>query len=347
MTNYSLAFAVLEITRRCNLHCPFCFSDSGKARCDELTFDEWRCVIDDLKLLGCGNCEIIGGEFMFRRDWYEIASRVRESGIELQIVTNGLMVDECVRAQLRSLDLQAIGVSLDGATPESYRSVRGVDGFGKVRKLLDDLARDGFRQVSVLTTFNARTLDDFDRFVEMFVDTPFSWEVHMALKMTERFPDELVFSKEQYALFVEKVTRALSDLRGRLKLGVRDDFGYFPMTPKLRFLCDRWNGCQAGKRTVAVLSNGDVAPCSMLGDRFIEDNLRRRPLAEIWNDPNSFAQFRRKEEHLTGACAKCPFGSRCKAGCSAMALSQTGTLTETPFCIRQLETERIIKEMTA
>ena len=28
-----------------------------------------------------------------------------------------------------------------------------------------------------------------------------------------------------------------------------------------------------------------------------------------------------------------------------MALSRTGTLTETPFCIRQLETERIIKEM--
>ena len=29
-----------------------------------------------------------------------------------------------------------------------------------------------------------------------------------------------------------------------------------------------------------------------------------------------------------------------------MALSQTGTLSETPFCIRQLETERIIREET-
>ena len=40
-------------------------------------------------------------------------------------------------------------------------------------------------------------------------------------------------------------------------------------------------------------------------------------------------------------------GEMCKAGCSAMALSQTGTLTETPFCIRQLEQEKIIKEMIA
>ena len=127
---------------------------------------------------------------------------------------------------------------------------------------------------------------------------------------------------------------------------VMDDFGYFPMTPKLRFLCQRWNGCAAGRHVIGIRANGDVLPCLSLGHQFIEDNLRRRPLAEIWNDPNSFAQFRHKEEHLTGPCAKCPFGSRCKAGCSAMAISQTGTLTETPFCIRQLETERIIKEMT-
>ena len=31
---------------------------------------------------------------------------------------------------------------------------------------------------------------------------------------------------------------------------------------------------------------------------------------------------------------------------AAMAISQTGTLTETPFCIRQLETERIVEEIT-
>ena len=71
----------------------------------------------------------------------------------------------------------------------------------------------------------------------------------------------------------------------------------------------------------------------------------RRPLVEIWRDPNSFPRFRNKSAQLTGMCAKCPFGEVCKAGCSAMAISQAGTLTETPFCIRQLEQERIIKEM--
>lgn len=111
--------------------------------------------------------------------------------------------------------------------------------------------------------------------------------------------------------------------------------------------CRQLQGDEATNRCNLRCPQGDVLPCLSLGHQFIEDNLRRRPLAEIWNDPNSFAQFRHKEEHLTGTCAKCPFGSRGKADCSAMAISQTGTLTETPSCIRQLETERIIREMTA
>ena len=93
-----------------------------------------------------------------------------------------------------------------------------------------------------------------------------------------------------------------------------------------------------------VSTNGEVLPCLSLGGQFVEDNLRRRPLVEIWRDPNAFPRFRNKSAQLTGKCVKCPFGEVCKAGCSAMALSQTGTLAETPFCIRQLEWEKIIKE---
>ena len=79
--------------------------------------------------------------------------------------------------------------------------------------------------------------------------------------------------------------------------------------------------------------------------RSLRENHRRRPLVDIWRDPDSFPRFRNKSAALTGKCTKYPFGEVCKAGCSAMAISQTGTLTETPFCIRQLEQEKIIKEM--
>ena len=49
---------------------------------------------------------------------------------------------------------------------------------------------------------------------------------------------------------------------------------------------------------------------------------------------------------LVDACsASVLVAGGCSEGGGAMALSQTGVLTETPFCIRQLEQEPIIKEM--
>ena len=167
----------------------------------------------------------------------------------------------------------------------------------------------------------------------------------MAHKGGERFPEDLLMSRSQYEWFSSKVTDALYDLHGRLKIQVMDDFGYFPMTPKLRFICQRWGGCQAGQSVIGIRANGDVLPCLSLGGQFVEANLRKRPLVDIWRDPDSFSKFRNKSPQLTGKCTKCPFGEECKAGCSAMALSQTGTLTETTFCVRQLEQERILKDL--
>lgn len=337
--------AVVEITNRCNLRCPHCASDSGCAREEEMSLDEMKRVAGDLRVLGCREFTMLGGEFLLRPDWYEIAKAVKSEGMELQLITNGLLVTDTVREQFKTLDPQTVCVSIDGATSESYRAARGVDGFAKCRKLLDDLVSDGFRQVSAITTFNSKNLMDFDRFVEMFTDTQIVWQVQMAHKGGERFPDDLLMTRDQYEIFVQKATEALYDLHGRLQILVMDDFGYFPMTPKLRFICQRWKGCQAGLSVIGIRANGDVLPCLSLGGRFVEANLRERPLVDIWRDPDSFPRFRNKSVELTGKCAKCPFGEICKAGCSAMALSQTGTLTETPFCVRQLEQEKIIKAM--
>ena len=340
-----LRAAVVEVTNRCNLRCPCCASASGRARPCEMSLAEMKGVVRDLAALGCRDFTMLGGEFLLRPDWYDIAGEVKAAGMELQLITNGLLVTPEVRRRFMSLDPQTVCVSIDGASPESYRAARGVDGFAKCRALLDELVADGFRQVSAITTFNSKNIGDFDAFAEMFRGTDIVWQVQMAHKGGERFPDELLMTREQYATFVEKATYWLYDRYGELKMLVMDDFGYFPLTPKLRFLCQRWDGCPAGRRVIGVRANGDVLPCLSLGSEYVEANLRKRPLTEIWNDPGSFPRFRHKSDKLTGKCAKCPMAGRCKAGCTAMAVSQTGKMTETPFCIRQLETERIVRDV--
>ena len=99
---------------------------------------------------------------------------------------------------------------------------------------------------------------------------------------------------------------------------------------------------QGVMRSLAELGGQTV---TLLGGDFVEDNLRRRSLREIWEDERSFSRFRGKPAQLTGACAKCPKAGACKAGCSAAALSTTGTLTENAFCVRQVEIRQILSDM--
>ena len=337
--------AVVEITNACNLRCPHCASTSGCAREGEMTLDELKRVMSDLAELGCREVTLLGGEFVLRRDWPEVARAVKDHGMMLQIITNGILVSDRIRATLREIKPFGMGVSIDGATRESYRQMRGVDGLDTCLRLLDAIVEDRVPRVNAITTFNAKNLKDFDRFVELFIDKPYNWQIQMAHRGGERFPDDLLMTREQYAELVDKATPWLTAEEERLHLVVMDDFGYFPMAPKLRKRCSFWGGCPAGTRIIGIRANGDLLPCLSLGDQFVDGNIRCRSLVDVWRDPDSFAAFRRKSSSLAGRCAGCSHSEVCKAGCSAMAYSLTNTLTETTFCIRQLEQDRILNEM--
>jgi len=130
-----------------------------------------------------------------------------------------------------------------------------------------------------------------------------------------------------------------------LEIVTMDDIGYFPLEADHGLLYDWWKGCQAGTKVVGIRANGDVLGCLSLGDPFIEANIRQRSVADIWRDPTSFEQMRRKTEHLTGHCRACPHAARCKAGCAAMAYSATGDIYENPYCIRNIECREIIDQL--
>ena len=342
---YRPTLCVLELTNRCNLRCPHCASDSGVSRKAELSRGELQQVFADLATLGCQTISMLGGEILLRPDWYEICQDARSAGMELQLITNGLLVDEEVRKKFLSLDPQTVCVSLDGATPETYKKQRGVDGFDKCMTLLKQLCADGFRQVNAITTFSSLNIHEFDAFAQLFTDTDIVWQVQMVHKAGHRFDDRLLLDQEQFEFFADKVTYYMNEYLGRLKLLSMDDFGYFAITPQLRFTHQIWHGCNAGIRTIGIRSNGEVLGCLSLGDDFVEADLRQTPLEKIWNSGEYFQTFRRKEELLCGKCGQCAFGKKCKAGCTAMALSSTNVPGDNTYCVRRVEEKRLLSQL--
>ncbi len=340
-----LRYAVIEITNRCNLRCPHCASTSGNPRDNELTFAEIVCLLEEIKKLGGEEITIIGGEALMRDDWFDICGAVTRLEMRLILISNGIRfnLDE-TPAQLKLLRPHLIGISLDGASRQAYREMRGVDRFDHIMALLSRLRDDGHPNVNAITTFMRPNLRQFDAFANLFDGTGITWQVQLANKGGQRFDDTLFINVADYAYFVERMTHAYRH-RPDLKLRHMDDFGYCPIDPTLKFLHQTWRGCIAGRELIGVRSNGDVLGCLSLGDGFEVANIRRQPLEEIWKSNQIFHQFRHKHEHFTGACRTCVAASDCMAGCTSIAVSATGSIGENPYCIRALETQSILREI--
>ncbi len=341
-----LRHAVLEITNRCNLRCAHCASNSGEARADELALGEWRRLLFDIRELGGEEITLLGGEPLLHPEWFKIAATVGELGMRLVLISNGLLMDlEETLARLKELRPHLIGISLDGATTESYGRMRGVDGFDPITRLLRRLLADGHPQVNAITTFTRSNLGEFDRFADLLDNSGITWQIQLAHYGGERFRAEEFVSIEDFRWLTGKIRQAILT-RPNLRLRTMDDFGYFPLDPTLRFLHQTWTGCIAGTSLVGVRSNGDLLGCLSLGDRFIEGNLRKNPLRKFWTRSSSFRRFREKHRSLSGACAGCAFADECRAGCSSIAYSATGDLGNNPYCIRALESAAIIADVT-
>ncbi len=342
-----LRYAVIEITNRCNLRCAHCASSSGLPRENELLLEEIQSLLADIRALGGETITLLGGEALLREDWIDIAQEIGRLGMRLILISNGLLFTRDTFATLRDLRPHLIGISIDGATRETYQAERGCDGFETCLRVLRQLCDDGHSNVNAITTFTRRNLQQFDAFADLFANTGITWQVQIANGGGKRFERDSFISRKQYAWLTERMREVYVRRLGEVRLRHMDDFGYFPLDPKLRFLHETWHGCIAGRELIGVRSNGDVLGCLSLADEFVEANLRQVPLRELWGSGQFFTRLRRKEESLKGECAICPYAAQCRAGCSAIAWSATGSLGCNTHCLRSLESEAILNAINA
>jgi len=120
---------LLEVTDRCNLYCPVCFADSGRARRQEPTLEKISWLLEQaIASAGPSNLQLSGGEPTLRDDLPEIieaASRVGYSFI--QVNTNGLLLasDKDYAKKLRDAGLSSVFLQFDGVDDTTYRALRG------------------------------------------------------------------------------------------------------------------------------------------------------------------------------------------------------------------------------
>ena len=111
-----------ELTYACNLACVHCLSSSGRRDPRELTTDEAKAVLDELRDLQVFYINIGGGEPMIRRDFFELLEYSVGQGIGVKFSTNGTFIDAAAARRLAAMDYLDIQISLDGVDAVHQRS---------------------------------------------------------------------------------------------------------------------------------------------------------------------------------------------------------------------------------
>jgi len=120
---------LLEVTQRCDLHCPVCFADAGNSQASDWSMAEVTAWYE--RLLATGgpfNIQLSGGEPCMRDDLPEIIRLGRSFGFTFfQLNTNGLRLarDPAYLADLKAAGLSTIFLQFDGTTDAIHKQIRG------------------------------------------------------------------------------------------------------------------------------------------------------------------------------------------------------------------------------
>ena len=119
---------LLEVTRRCNLRCRFCFADGGSEE-TEPSLDVLRDSIRDI-VLQCGQplLQLSGGEPTLRDDLPELIRFAREAGCSYtQVNTNGIRLarDPDYVRRLAEAGLDIVFLQFDGTEDRIFLELRG------------------------------------------------------------------------------------------------------------------------------------------------------------------------------------------------------------------------------
>lgn len=340
-TSYKLETLVWELTMGCNLRCKHCGSSCLERLEGELSETEAMEVVEQIAELHPRWISLTGGEPLLRNDWDSITKKLKQLNIGVRMITNGTLLDEAVAVRMKSCGLDLVSISIDG-TEAIHDRIRGKGVYQKAEAAICNLKASGIA-AGVNTTVMKENLDNLEELCERLIGLGVSdWQIQPGL------PEGNMVHSPNNVPDVNDLKQLIDfsyqkNNEGKIRVHLAETIGYYTRMETLsRMLALNtetpviWKGCNAGIRSLGILHNGDVTGCTSMRSRiFVEGNLRRRKLKEIWNNQQSFAWRRNMDSSNLGEnCRNCEYSSICLGGCSNVRFIMNGDVkSDNPLCI--------------
>ncbi|MFC2044914.1 radical SAM/SPASM domain-containing protein [Chloroflexota bacterium] len=314
------------ITTKCNLSCRHCRGMVG----DELSTERARKLITEIAELKPCWVIVEGGEPLLREDLFQLLDLMRQKGLEVHLITNGMLLNPGVLAALKRLGVKVM-ISIDGAIPQTYEAIRSGASFETVMEKARNCAREGILEAINFTILKSN-YTEIPAIFELATSIGVKSLTFIGFKPCHGYHEELLLPEEY-----EEAVRLTC--RGSQETGCDFFFDepFFWAIVKERGFSVKMPATGAGivaASTTACIfgeylfidTNGDVKPCSYAST--VVGNVNEKPLGEVWREvlDSPFFQVIREPESRTGYCRDCHYLTDCK-GCR----SRTFMLTEDWF----------------
>jgi PqqA peptide cyclase len=318
-----------ELTHRCPLQCPYCSNPLRLLKAaDELDTQAWASAFSQAADLGVLQVHLSGGEPTLRQDLEELIKVLSSRSVYTNLITSGVTVTQERFKELAGCGLDHVQLSLQSLDPETADKIGNYKG-SLAKKL--EFAR-WVREEGLPLTINAPThrhnIMETPAFIELAVELGagrleiahiqyYGWAKRNEAALLP--PYELVL--EEAAI--------VADAKERLKGIMSIDYvtpDYYAQFPK---------PCMGGwaKDVVNITPEGKVLPCHAAESLPLSfDNIKDRPLHEIWYEGEAFNRFR-GYSWMKEPCSSCPRKEIDFGGCRCQAFAVTGDAADAdPAC---------------
>ena len=315
----------IELTKRCNLRCLYCYADAGEGYKEELGLNEVINIVDQARQLGLKTLNLTGGEPLLHKTYFEIAEYAHEHNISVLLFTNGTLITDKIARKLMDLGV-APCVKLDSLSSTVQDYLTGGKGvLQKIKKGIKNLINAGYTtKHSILSTNAVACRQNLSELPKLWGwarrqnIVPFLTRFQPMGRAKGR-TDMMITPKELYGLYCR-----LSE--------VDKGFG-ITWEPKIPWVYGK--ACRRHYIGCFVDSHGNVQPCS--GVPIKAGNLADKGLEEILFDSEVFEVARNLEDHMEGACRTCENRRECY-GCRSIAYFTANRFTAAdPLCWHNAE----------
>lgn len=317
-------------TNQCNMFCKHCYRDAGAKANEELSTEEGKQLISEIKKAGFKILIFSGGEPLMREDIFELVAHASQLGLRPVFGTNGTLITREVAKKLKELGVMGMGISLDSLDPQKHDTLRAYPGgFNEAILGMENCLQEGL-PFQIHTTVMDWNKDEITNITDFAVEKGAVAHHIFFLVPTGRGMDieEESLRAQEYEDIITKIMVKQKQVPIELKPTCAPQFMRIAkeMGMDLRFQ----RGCLAGTSYCIISPKGDVQPCAYLNMPL--GNVRDISFSEIWKNNHVLKELRTL--NYKGGCGTCKYKFAC-GGCRARAAfyNDGDYMAEEPWCL--------------